>query len=190
MKRILSLILAVVLATSLLSLSSCGGDRLVGKWVAEADIGDLVESATDGGLLDKIDFTFLSGTTIDLVIEFKEDGTFVETFDVDEAKETVKEALDLFLPSIVSKIGGSIDLFLKLIGKSSVDEWIDELFQKIAGESGNYSFENGELRLGKTVISARFDKDALVLEEVISFDEEEGAQIPVKAVPLTFTKKQ
>ena len=190
MKKALSVLIAVsILVCIALSLSSCGKDGLIGKWVASADLAELAESATEGGILDKIDFGFLSGNTIDLVIEFREDGTFVESFDLDEAKETVKSALELFLPSIVTKLGGSLDLVLKALGKGSVDEIIDDLLLKFSGKTGTYSFDQGKLRLKETIVKARLYGDELIFDEIVSFDEEEGSVIPIKTFPVTLTRR-
>ena len=188
MKKVLSVIItAAIVLSALVVLASCGGGTIVGKWVATIDYDKFADEGNDGGLSQLgID---LSGKSVDLVLELKEDGTYVASVDMANLIDAMREPMKNMIESMISFTGQSLDDYLAEQGFSSFDEYLNST---LSGEDskteGKYTFENGELKLDDSAAKAELSGNTLKITEIIT-EGEEGYSVPQELLPITFNRK-
>ncbi len=196
MKKVLSLtIAAVILLAAALSFASCGaGEGIVGKWKTSIDFGEVM-NASGEDVSAMFDASSLEGKTVDLVVEFKDNGKYVADFDQDQIKEVMTSLMEPLLESLAGSAGMSIDDVLKAQGASSIEELIDAQLNSSEGEDpyhheGDYTYEDGKLTLEKSEIKVELSGDTLKFVEVNNSesDAEENAMLSEALLPLVFTR--
>ena len=197
MKKTLSTLIAVLIVVcTVLALASCGsGGSIVGKWAAKLDFEKaLAASGEEAAQAISALGADLSGYSVDLNVEFKEDGKYTASVDKDQLKEVMREMMNGLLDTLVSQMGISIDDYLQMAGYSSVDEALDAMMEQ-SGDSlngmsaeGDYTYENGTLKLGNSEIKAEVAGNKLTFTEIVK--EGDSAQMFPKALlPLVFDRK-
>lgn len=164
MKKIISLLLCVVLAVSMMAvLSGCGGkakEDLTGKWVAEVNMAEALNKSVtdaDASLAEIINF---KDFTLKINLELNKDGTYKMYCDEKSASEafvglkkdfkdmmvaylekSIADAgLDMSVEDMLAMTGMDLD---QLIEESFTEDILDEMIDEMYSE-GQYKAEDGK----------------------------------------------
>ena len=215
MKKITALVLAAaVLAISLVSLSSCGNsgvpkdffreeqfeeeteevkETLAGTWVTSLDFQSIFEESLneeDAFFFSLFGFDF-TGVTVDMYIDFYEDGTYYSEADEEQLTAIAEELLGGLASVGLSFAGlstGGADcsgLLGNLLMNNVIDA--DEVFSSTRTE-GYYDYTDGILTIDDASFYATIDGDVLILDSVISAgaDDDRLTNLPGYLLPLPF----
>lgn len=193
MKKVLSLtIAAVILLAAALSFASCGGAKgIVGKWKTTIDF-EKVMSASGSEAAALFDKSLLEGKTVDLSVEFADDGKYTVDFDKAQVKDIMLSVMEPMLTSVAEAYGMSLDDVLKAQGVSSIEEMVDAQMSGEDGEdtyhkTGEYKYEEGKLTLENSEVKLELSGDTLKFTEIIKSDEDD-AMLSDALLPLVFTR--
>ena len=163
MKKIFALMLAALMLVGVLA--ACGGDKasvsdggLEGKWRTTLDMTEEVnQDLADGELGEFMEFSDLG---VDLVLEFKGDGTYSMTVDEDALADTMesvktqfKEGMSNYLAEMMPGVDLDLDELMAEMGLD-LDELVDSV--DMASElreynmAGQYKAEGGKLYLSES----------------------------------------
>ncbi len=164
LKRTVALLLVVMM---LAALTACSGNSVAGKWKYELDFNKYIDkissSALDGAEAARQEifkeFTKLfDGVSIDIYIEFNDDGTYSTYTDSDSAKaaeEKIKESMKTALPKVYAAMGIDFDAYLKqsdMTLEKAVESALESFdFSELqaAGSKGKYRYDNGKIYVGE-----------------------------------------
>lgn len=168
MKKIISLVVvALIIASTLVSFASCGAKSIVGEWETEINFGKMMASGEGAeefaGLVDS-----LKDKSFKFSINFKDNGKATASVDTESYVAIMKE----------------------LFGGLATEEDLESGLEDQMGEEVDYKFENGELTLGDAKYKAELSGNKLIFKEVISASEEENNQmLSAGMLPLEFKRK-
>ena len=215
MKKFLSIALSIVMLASMLLLSGCGSQAIVGKWEGEMDMTDALTEeilASDEGMAEYFEFKDFK---VDVIYEINSDGTYSYEMTEESLKEAMnavvdamKEGMPAYLEAMASEMGMTFDDLLPLMEVSSVDEMIDTMFtdemmeemlsdmDDLSGE-GKYKAEDGKFYTSDDLdsdvsedeyMSYELDGKTLTFTEYVG-DEEETAELGTLILPLVLHRK-
>ena len=197
MKKTLSALLAAVLLIgAVFALASCGskGEGIVGKWKATISFDKAIAAAGEEAAQAMSALgADLSGYSVDLNVEFKDNGKYVATVDEDQVKSVMKEMMGGLIENLVSSMGMSMDDYLQQAGYSSIDDAVDAALEQseesgIGGtKEGEYKLEGDKLTLGENVIKVELSGDKLSFVEIESGEDNE--LIAKAMLPLDFIRQ-
>ena len=188
MKKTISMIVAaLIVLSSLVVLASCGGGGgIVGKWAATIEYDKFAGSDGANELAQYgID---LSGKTIDLNIEFKSDGKYEASVNMEDILDAIRDPMKEMLDSMISAYGMDLDEYIGQMGYESFDQYLEAMIGEGESGTGEYKYENGELTVDGSVIKAEVSGNDLTFTEIVS-SADEGFSIPEGLLPLTFKRK-
>ena len=210
MKKILAFVTAVVLIMSLASCVKSDEELILGSWTTELDVTEVFnemfakEEATKG-------YFNISEFKLGVTMTFKDDGTYEMTIDeesFDKSMEALREDLvDGFTDYIADtahKAGITSEAFLKLMGHSSVYQFVDSIFTEDMindaleefKASGKYLLKDGKI-FTTSDIDEEIDEDEYETYELsaneLKFtdhfgDDEEGSEIMKKMYPIVWER--
>ena len=182
MKKLLSVVLALILVLSACVLAGCGADSVVGKWQCTVDITDAIKEglkAEEGSDLADT----LKGAKLEAIFnfEFKENGEFSMILDEDAFIESFNGLRDVladylkgFLSTMLGETGLSIEEALEQQGYT-FDEFVDETLESAVdtmkesmedvSKSGRYKVDGNKLYLAED--DDDFDDDEYVEFEFV-----------------------
>ena len=210
MKKITKLIALVLALALVLSLTACAGKAsIVGTWKYTLDFKKLMEASgelsTEGGednqeMVDAMVKLF-DGLTMVLVMDLKEDNTFVLSTDeasLKAANELIKERLPEFLKTM---FGGEENLNAMLGEGQTLDDLVNSYSEefnaddmKLEETKGTYTYEEGKLVLTPedgeaTTMTVELSAKELKVTALDSKDADDDMAEALKSVlPMVFTK--
>ena len=212
--------IAVLIALSAVMLTGCAKkdeEVILGKWQAAIDFGkyageDMAAMQEEIGEFD------LSGITMKLNLEFREDGTYTVAPDKDSAVKAVGEIAERIKPAFISMIktmvaemsgvdvsevtDDQVNGLLALMQIGSVDEFVDQMKEDMDADemvstgtnTGKYCFKDGKLYFSDSEEDPADQGDAVKYElsaKELKLDADEGQDVPEgleKLLPLVFVK--
>lgn len=167
MKKVISLVLALVLC---LSLCACGGsdkDKLIGKWSASVNVADMVNESISSAGEGIEEYVSIDKLEVKFDLEFKKDDTCAMSVDaahleaqMDDLLDTVLEGTLKYMEDMFADQGFdmSIDEMLELSGVSKDDlrqelaNSIDfsDMFEEVNFE-GNFKASKGKLYMSTSL---------------------------------------
>lgn len=212
MKKILSLVLALIFVASIASCAQKPDEELIiGEWEGEVDMSEMMmESFGDEEMGDYVD---VKDFKIKLIVEFNEDGKFTASIDKKSAEDAfegfvddMKKGMRAYYEDMAEDSGSSVDdlfgdmgmtldsYFDLMFGEEAVDAMIEGLTSE--KNEGEYKIEDGKLYM--ITEDEEFDKDEytvykltskkLIFEEIHGEEEEDGI-VADKMLPITFKRK-
>lgn len=209
MKKVLRIAaIALVLVIAAAVFTACGQNDaklIIGKWRTTVELGklsaeDFEEYSEAIGDLD------LTGVNVDMIIEFKEDGTYAGRVDKDSAKAAFDEIFVRMKPAMIemmkSEMGEmmsvdpaelteeSINALLSMAGLGSIDEMLNSVVEEMDMDSllnENSSEGRYMLRKGKLYTTESLEKEPTVESDLVLYkltpttltiDAEKGADVP------------
>ena len=160
---------------------------IVGKWAAEIDITEFVELDADYFVEEGMDETLAElmvpdGVTIDIILEFTEDGDMIVTVDGERGMKDwmgqISEKMALYLKLTLEESGASEEDFEEEYGMS-IEEFVEVALEESFAEQElelseeyefTYELEGDKLYLdgGSDYVTVDIDDDELTLD----FDDE------------------
>ena len=163
MKKIISLLLCVVLAVSMMAvLSGCGGAKedITGKWEAEVNMAEAINQSVAGADASMAEIINFKDFTLKIELELNKDGTYKMYCDeasatkafanlkvdfkdmmIDYLEKTISDAgLEMSIDDMLALTGLNLD---QLIEESFTDAILDEMISEMYSE-GQYKAENGK----------------------------------------------
>ena len=222
--RILAMAMALVMI--LCAFTGCGKSSqkqdeslIIGKWQTSVDLAGVMDEALkDSDMTEEAEIfgdTDLSGITMLLNMEFKEDGTYTVSLDNASGEDAVKQMAQRMIPALKEYLRGvyasstgadasavtdeELDLLLPQMGMESWDDMgemimgeidTDEMFAE-ANSAGKYMLKDGKLYTTDSV-----DEEATVLSEASEYELSEnslklmskGDDVPSFLEELNFTR--
>ena len=222
--RILAMAMALVMI--LCAFTGCGKSSqkqdeslIIGKWQTSVDLAGVMEDALDDSDMTEeaqiFGDTDLSGITMLLNMEFKEDGTYTVSLDNASGEEAVKQMAQRMIPALKEYLRGvyasstgadasavtdeELDLLLPQMGMESWDDMSEMIMGEIdtyemfseANAAGKYMLKDGKLYTTDSV-----DEEATVLSKASDYELSEnslklmskGDDVPSFLEELTFTR--
>ena len=172
MKRILSLLLIAVL---ILALSACGSktDPLWGTWVGEIDLrDDLVESLDEAfeGQGGPSAADYITDLAMTVTLEFKEDGTFIRSYDLDKDKDAFVTGCAAYMRDMIGAIAGvEVDdaTAAAALGMPLEDyalSVLDTMTEAMKDESGTYKTDGKKIEWNDEVNPYTIDGDTMIMD--------------------------
>jgi len=152
MKKQIALLLCLILLVSAV-FSGCGAASLEGKWTGTIDMADMMNEMMGANMELETNFKNLS---VDIVMEFNEDGTYSLTLTQESVEKMAEELLDQLMPLLSEMMeemfGMSMDDILSMSGMT-MEEFEEEMRKEYANSldlddmniEGNYKTEDGLL---------------------------------------------
>lgn len=211
MKKITKLIALVLALALVLSLTACAGKAsIVGTWKYTLDFKKLMEASgelsTEGGednkeLVDAMVKLF-DGLTMVLVMDLKEDNTFVLSTDEASLKAAAEQMKERIPDLLKTMYGGEEGLNAMLeMGGQTMDEITDSFAEqfnvddmKLEETKGTYTYEEGKLVLTPedgeaTTMTVELSAKELKVTALDSKDADDDMAEALKSVlPMVFTK--
>ena len=220
-KKLLKLLGMLVILCMLVATVGCAGNdkasddddkkkdkepSVVGTWEAEMDLATAMNGLLGESLGVETDFEDLS---MKVVLELKNDDTYVFTADeesaeafVDEFLKQFKDLMKTFVEDAAKEYDMTFDEFLTEMGYASFDAFFEEASADMDAETlvgefastedGAYKFKGNKLWLGEgdevdeeTYYVIKLDDDTMTWKEATGTEEEMSEYL----LPLKFTKK-
>lgn len=211
MKKITKLIALVLALALVLSLTACAGKAsIVGTWKYTLDFKKLMEASgelsTEGGednqeMVDAMVKLF-DGLTMVLVMDLKEDNTFVLSTDEASLKAAAEQMKERIPDLLKTMFGGEegLNAMLETSGQTmdEITESFSEQFNmddmKLEETKGTYTYEEGKLVLTPedgeaTTMTVELSAKELKVTALDSKDADDDMAEALKSVlPMVFTK--
>lgn len=211
MKKITKLIALVLALALVLSLTACAGKAsIVGTWKYTLDFKKLMEASgelsTEGGednqeMVDAMVKLF-DGLTMVLVMDLKEDNTFVLSTDEASMKAAAEQMKERIPDLLKTMFGGEegLNAMLETSGQTmdEITESFSEQFNvddmKLEETKGTYTYEEGKLVLTPedgeaTTMTVELSAKELKVTALDSKDADDDMAEALKSVlPMVFTK--
>jgi len=211
MKKITKLIALVLALALVLSLTACAGKAsIVGTWKYTLDFKKLMEASgelsTEGGednqeMVDAMVKLF-DGLTMVLVMDLKEDNTFVLSTDEASLKAAAEKMKERIPDLLKTMFGGEegLNAMLETSGQTmdEITESFSEQFNvddmKLEETKGTYTYEEGKLVLTPedgeaTTMTVELSAKELKVTALDSKDADDDMAEALKSVlPMVFTK--
>ncbi len=204
-KKAVALLLVMMMIAAL---TACSGNSIVGKWKYRLDFSKYAEQMTGSGLeaLDDTQKTYyeeflkaFDDASVDIIIEFKDDGTFTINMDEDSVKaaeDKIKEGLRTALPKAFTAMGIDIDSYLT-DAKITMEQFVENALQSLnlselqtSLNSGKYRYEDGKIYTGEDEVDessylvVELKNDTLTVTDVVGeaggFDQYKEAFLPME----------
>lgn len=186
---------------------------VVGTWEAEVDYSAMMGDMFDEMLGEELaGYGELKDLYLYLVIEMKDDNTYIMTFDEESTDKVVEDFVNqlmamtkAYLEDEAKKVGVTLEDVAKAQGYASVESYFDSMKQDMDmeamktafeqfEESGAYKLEENKLYLtdeeteeivGENYYEIELELDTMTWEKFVGEDEEEENMM----LPLVFKKK-
>lgn len=187
MKKIISVILACVIAAACLSFVSCSKASIVGKWQGEFSAETMKKMAVADEDFPDIEFT----GSVKFSFAFEEDGKYSFQMDGDSMADFWRENIGAMV-DLTSKTAGveiSKEDFLSALNLADENEFAEYMRDSMTGpeQTGTYSYSNGVLTVDGEETRVELSSDKLVIVEVIKSAEGEET-LDKSWLPLTLKK--
>lgn len=225
MKKISAILALVLVLAMVFSLTACAKTSIVGAWKYTMDFNKMFEvmesgdstgetkdaqqAAAEKALTDTMKKVF-EGATMPIILDLKEDNTFVMSGDEAAMKETTKKIADRLpeiLPDLIAGMSGMTreefeaqmkesnmtmdDVMEQFGGMFNAEDMVDDM--KVDEVKGTYTFEDGKLVLtpedkDEKPSTMTVELSAKELKVTAIESEDDLGESLKKLLPLVFTK--
>ncbi len=225
MKKISAILALVLVLAMVFSLTACAKTSIVGAWKYTMDFNKMFEvmesgdstgetkdaqqAAAEKALTDTMKKVF-EGATMPIILDLKEDNTFVMSGDEAAMKETTKKIADRLpeiLPDLIAGMSGKTreefeaqmkeanmtmdDVMEQYGGMFNAEDMVDDM--KVDEVKGTYTFEDGKLVLtpedkDEKPSTMTVELSAKELKVTAIESEDDLGESFKKLLPLVFTK--
>lgn len=225
MKKISAILALVLVLAMVFSLTACAKTSIVGAWKYTMDFNKMFEvmesgdstgetkdaqqAAAEKALTDTMKKVF-EGATMPIILDLKEDNTFVMSGDEAAMKETTKKIADRLpeiLPDLIAGMSGMTreefeaqmkeanmtmdDVMEQYGGMFNAEDMVDDM--KVDEVKGTYTFEDGKLVLtpedkDEKPSTMTVELSAKELKVTAIESEDDLGESFKKLLPLVFTK--
>lgn len=225
MKKISAILALVLVLAMVFSLTACAKTSIVGAWKYTMDFNKMFEvmesgdstgetkdaqqAAAEKALTDTMKKVF-EGATMPIILDLKEDNTFVMSGDEAAMKETTKKIADRLpeiLPDLIAGMSGMTreefeakmkeanmtmdDVMEQYGGMFNAEDMVDDM--KVDEVKGTYTFEDGKLVLtpedkDEKPSTMTVELSAKELKVTAIESEDDLGESLKKLLPLVFTK--
>lgn len=201
MKRFLAFLLCILMLTAILSgCKPSEQKQLVGKWKGRADLAVAYETmlaGADPAMTGHID---IQNFTVDLVLEFREDGTYSWDANETQLRLGTQNMMDAIASGLATYLqiqtGMSMDQLLAVSGKTMdrlMDEYFDPNMDQVIRSSlcsqGTWSVKNGKLTLANEEGFVIFDGNIDLSDETLLVKNGVTTEVITHLMPITFVKQ-
>ena len=201
MKRFIAFFLCILLLAAMLAgCKPSQQKQLLGKWKGRADLAMAYETmlaGADPAMTGHID---IQNVTVELTLEFREDGTYTWSANETQLKLGTSNMMDAIGDGLATYLqietGMSIDQLLAISGKTMdrlLDEYFDPNMDQVVAESlcsqGSWSIKNSELTLANEEGFVIFEGDVEIAEDSLQLKNGVTTEVITHLMPMTFKKQ-
>ena len=201
MKRTVACVLSIMLI--LLTLSGCSSSDealLVGRWTVQADRGVAVETmlgTADPSLTGHID---IGEFKVDMILEFRENGTYAWTLDEEQLKTGTKAMMDAIAEGLrvylQIETGMNAEDLLRATGYT-MDELMGQFFdpdmasvvQANLASTGTYALKDGKLVLTNAEKLVIYEGSYSVSDTTLKLTGGHCEELLANLMPMNFKRK-
>lgn len=207
------LVVGIMLLSMIMSLTACGtkSEGIVGTWVGPVDMTELLNAEMEALGEGVGEYFTFNDCSINIIVEYKEDGTQSVTIDKDSMSDFVDKFKDVFasgmgeyMETVLADSGMdmSFDDFLASQG-TTIEEFVDEycnedMFSQYVTESeGKYKLEGDKLyeaeedgTFSEDYILIDLSGDQMVWKEAVYASDSSEANVYEAMLPITFERKK